>query len=219
MTATRRATIGCGDPPVPRPENWSAYITVTQGKPYYIQAIGVEFGGGDNTAVAAHFEGDPDFADGDVPIPGSMLSPITVPTTATVVGQPKDAAVLAGSAAVFTVAVALPPTATVTSTKWQLYTGITGGTVADLTGAPKFPASPDEVRVLTSAEGPVDILDNYGSRISGFVTPAETGNYVFFIASDDGGELWLSTDDNPTNKKLIAQEASWSKFSIWNAPG
>src|SRR6266542_2690194 len=32
-TATRRAIITTGNPPIPRPENWSAYIPVTQGKP------------------------------------------------------------------------------------------------------------------------------------------------------------------------------------------
>jgi len=118
MTATRRTTIDCGDPPVPRPENWSAYFTVTQGKPYFIQSIHAEYGGGDNNAIAYHFEGDPDFMDGDIPIPGAVLSPISVPTVAAIVGQPRDTAVYAGSVAVFSVAVDAPPTVTITSTKW-----------------------------------------------------------------------------------------------------
>ncbi|MBI3854731.1 MAG: hypothetical protein HY293_03470, partial [Planctomycetes bacterium] len=31
-----------------------------------------------------------------------------------------------------------------------------------------------------------------------------TGNYVFWIASDDQGELWLSTDEDPAHKEKIA---------------
>src|SRR5437867_7878656 len=75
-TATRRNITTTGDPPIPRPENWSPYIQVTQGKPYYIEAIGTEYGGGDNTAVAFRYEGDPDFMDGDLPISGQYLSSI-----------------------------------------------------------------------------------------------------------------------------------------------
>jgi hypothetical protein len=31
-----------------------------------------------------------------------------------------------------------------------------------------------------------------------------SGSYTFYIASDDNSELWLSTDENPANKKKIA---------------
>jgi hypothetical protein len=30
-----------------------------------------------------------------------------------------------------------------------------------------------------------------------------TGDYVFWIASDDQGELWLSSDDHPDNKVRV----------------
>ena len=75
-TATRRPIVTMGAPPIPRPVNWSPYIQVTQGKPYYIEAIATEFGGGDNCAVAFRYEGDPDFMDGDLPISGQYLSTI-----------------------------------------------------------------------------------------------------------------------------------------------
>ena len=40
----RRTIITTGNPPLPRPENWSEYIRVTKGKPYYIEGVGTEFG-------------------------------------------------------------------------------------------------------------------------------------------------------------------------------
>jgi hypothetical protein len=62
-------------------------------------------------------------------------------------------------------------------------------------------------------------IDNWGQRISGLFIPAATGKYVFFCASDDDGDLFLSTDASPSNKKLIAQEASWSNVDQWTTAG
>ena len=39
--------------------------------------------------------------------------------------------------------------------------------------------------------------DNYGVRIRGYIIPAATGTYYFSIASDDEGQFWLSTSDQP----------------------
>jgi hypothetical protein len=61
--------------------------------------------------------------------------------------------------------------------------------------------------------------DNYAQRISGLFIPATSGQYVFFINSDDDSDLFLSTDATPANKKLIAQEAAWSNSLQWNTPG
>ena len=39
----------------------------------------------------------------------------------------------------------------------------------------------------------------------GYIKAPVTGNYIFWIASDDNSELWLSTiNDNPVNKVNIA---------------
>jgi hypothetical protein len=79
---------------------------------------------------------------------------------------------------------------------------------------------PDLVTAVGPAfEGPAGFGDNYTQRISGFFTPAETGTYVFFLAADDDADLFLSTDDNPANKKLIAQESGWSQSRFWVTVG
>ena len=117
-TATRRTVITTGDAPVPRPENWTPFIAVTQGKPIYIELVGTEFGGGDNAAIAYRFDGDPDFADGDKPIPGKYLSPFSLPAAASIIAQPSDAAAYDGNSATFSVAVDAPPPVTITSIKW-----------------------------------------------------------------------------------------------------
>jgi hypothetical protein len=47
------------------------------------------------------------------------------------------------------------------------------------------------------------------------VCAPETGNYTFWIASDDNSELWLSTSDNPANKVLIASVNGWTGVRQW----
>jgi hypothetical protein len=60
---------------------------------------------------------------------------------------------------------------------------------------------------------------NYGARIRGFICPPSSGNYVFWISSNDHSELWLSTDYSPANKVRIAYASGatnlrqWDKFS------
>lgn len=78
---------------------------------------------------------------------------------------------------------------------------------------------PSTVGVVTRFEAPAGVGDNYSSRISGFFTPDRTGDYIFFLAADDDTDLYLSTDATPANKKLIAQEQSWSGNLNWQTAG
>jgi len=57
--------------------------------------------------------------------------------------------------------------------------------------------------------------DNYGGRISGYFTPSESGAHVFYLASDDPGRLFLSTDSNPANVVPIATEPVWANRREW----
>jgi hypothetical protein len=75
--------------------------------------------------------------------------------------------------------------------------------------------TPTSITALTSFETPVDSADNYAQRVTGFFIPPTTGNYIFFDSSDDDSDLYLSTDDNPANKRLIAQEPGWSQSRTW----
>jgi hypothetical protein len=46
--------------------------------------------------------------------------------------------------------------------------------------------------------------DLYGARVRGFVHPPKTLDYTFGVAGDDEVELYLSTDESPKNKVLMA---------------
>ena len=88
-------------------------------------------------------------------------------------------------------------------------TAVTDGTIR----------SADISSTVAQFGGPWGLADNYSSRVSGFFVPPTTGDYVFFLSSDDGSYLYLSTDDKPANKKLIANEGGWSNQYQWTTPG
>ncbi|HYE33439.1 MAG TPA: PA14 domain-containing protein [Methylomirabilota bacterium] len=98
---------------------------------------------------------------------------------------------------------------------WEVWRNINGTAVTDLTGNPKFASEPDETWVITNLEAPSDRADNFGSRFRGFIHPPVTGVYEFWVNSDDQSQLWLSSDDNPVNKALIAHEPQWNNSRDW----
>ncbi len=69
---------------------------------------------------------------------------------------------------------------------------------------------------MTKFEAPIDVYDHYGTRMSGYICPPQSGNYTFWISSDDGGELWLSTDEHPDNVRLIAEVEGWTYPQVWD---
>jgi hypothetical protein len=107
--------------------------------------------------------------------------------------------------------------------KFEVYTNISGSAVADLTAAASFPDAPARAFYMPSFDTRTvyrdDSHDNYGGRLSGFVTPTEDGEYEFFLRSDDASQLWFSGDDNPANLQLIAEETtSGGPFEETGAP-
>ena len=119
----------------------------------------------------------------ETPIAGSHLSPY-VDTTKTV---------------------AVAGTGTITRDEWD---NVGGNTISDIPQTTK----PTKTATVTSFEGPLNAADNYASRIRGFVYPPKTGSYTFWLATDDAGELWLSSDDSPANKVKIANVDSWTDY-------
>ncbi len=98
----------------------------------------------------------------------------------------------------------------------EVWFGIGGSSLPDLTNNPAYPANPSLTETLTALfEAPTDWNDNYGQRLRAtFIAPL-TGNYTFWIASDDASALFLSTDDSPSNRRQIAQVSGWTPSRAW----
>ena len=98
--------------------------------------------------------------------------------------------------------------------KFEYFAGITGNRVEDLVEEDKYLNNEaDEVLYLSAYDTKTAFDskgDNYGARISGWLFPDRSGDFAFFIASDDAGELYVSTDDTRDNTEIVAQELTWS---------
>ena len=94
----------------------------------------------------------------------------------------------------------------------EVYTNVSGSSVASLTNHFNYPNNPSSTNWITDLfETPVDVGDNYGQRVRGYILPPQSGLYTFWIASDDQSELWLSTNAWPaTNYLRIATLTDWS---------
>lgn len=80
--------------------------------------------------------------------------------------------------------------------------------------------SASAVLLYSGAETLVDdTISNFARRMSGWYLPPTSGNYVFFLCSDDDADLFLSTDGSPANKRLIAQETAYSGSRNWTNTG
>lgn len=97
----------------------------------------------------------------------------------------------------------------------EYWEGIEGFSVDDLIAYPDYPDNPTLSEWITSFECPSNIGDNYGTRVRGYVVPPASGDYTFWIASDDYSELWLSANKNPDNKVKIAFVEGWNNIHEW----
>jgi hypothetical protein len=93
---------------------------------------------------------------------------------------------------------------------WEYWPDIPGTALGSIEGDANFPGRPGRWEYMTSfntdANGLSGIADNYGARISGWLTPTQTGQYRFFIRSDDSSGLVLSTSEDPAGGQDIAWE-------------
>ncbi|MBW8040792.1 MAG: hypothetical protein FVQ85_12415 [Planctomycetes bacterium] len=97
----------------------------------------------------------------------------------------------------------------------DLWWGIAGDAVSDLLNDPRYPDNPDEIRMLTSFNSGIAFGDDYGGQIHGWLHPAKSGDYIFWLCSDDSSELFLSTDHTPANKVRIAYINGWAIWFDW----
>ena len=72
----------------------------------------------------------------------------------------------------------------------------TDNSVDSLTADPRYPNSPDQTYFLTAFDSrtvfPDDSHEAYGAHVTGLFVPPTNGNYIFYLRSDDGAELYLN---------------------------
>jgi hypothetical protein len=98
-----------------------------------------------------------------------------------------------------------------------VYNGIPGASVEDLTSHFSFPNNYSAKEELASFDGGLNRGDRYGSTIRGYLIAPATGDYTFWIASDNSSELWISTDESLDNVVLRASLSGLTDRYNWTA--
>ena len=93
----------------------------------------------------------------------------------------------------------------------EVWTNINIGSLGEL----PLSKTPNTVTSLNSFEGPSNAGDHYGQRIRGYVTAPVSGQYTFWIAGDDDAALYLSTSENPSDKRQIAHVDGYTGSREW----
>ncbi|HMF72521.1 MAG TPA: PA14 domain-containing protein, partial [Flavitalea sp.] len=260
------------------PREWTRYasqksatITLQANTRYYIEALHVEGGGGDNLAVGWIIPGSTAIA----VIPGSVLSPYITTNQQPTVSLTTDGNSFIAPATINISATADDADGSVSKVEFFqgaiklgedftapyqfIWTEVSAGTysltakatdnsgntttssavtvtVTTLTNncargyiereywenviderISSIPVNttPTSTSQLTSFEAPSNVTNDYGQRIRGYICPSASGSYTFYIASDNAGELWLSTSDNPALKQRIAFSPEWVGPREW----
>ncbi len=94
---------------------------------------------------------------------------------------------------------------------YERFDNLTGTSVSDLTTNADF-TSADSHSYIEDFEIPENIGDEYGARVRGYIVPPISGEYEFWVSSDDESEVYLYTvyDKSHANFSLptIAQTIS-----------
>lgn len=102
------------------------------------------------------------------------------------------------------------------SINFQRWNNINGSAVSNLTSNVNYPNNPSSSGTRTTFEMLTNLGNNLGIRMYGYICPPTTGNYIFWIASDASGELWISTTNSAANKIRRAYNTSATKSREWN---
>jgi len=88
-------------------------------------------------------------------------------------------------------------------------------TIAKMTSLPGFPNNKTNMTkediLLETSTGPTG-NNNYAQILYGYFKAIFTGQYRFWITSDDNSQVFLSNDTNPANKTKIIDFKGWTNF-------
>jgi hypothetical protein len=97
----------------------------------------------------------------------------------------------------------------------ERWLNISGTNLNTLKNDARYPNNPDVTEAVTKFAWDGPDTDSYGGRIHGWLYVPATGDYTFWLNTDDQGELWLSTDDDSSNVRLIARESTYTAINAW----
>lgn len=92
----------------------------------------------------------------------------------------------------------------------QRYTGTTAYNDQSWTGTPTYSG------ILTTFTTAQNVSNDYSRRLRGFIKPAVSGDYTFWVASDDDSRLMISADASVSGAVVIASVSGYTGFQSWD---
>ena len=103
-----------------------------------------------------------------------------------------------------------PPT--IWGVTYEDYRNVTGSKVTDIPAG----TQPAATSTMESFRAPLDRGNNLGTHMTALVSPPTTGDYTFWISSDDASQLYLSPTESPSARMLIARVTSSAAEGVWD---
>ncbi|MFC1592004.1 PA14 domain-containing protein [Thermodesulfobacteriota bacterium] len=97
--------------------------------------------------------------------------------------------------------------------KWN---ELDGSFVSDLINHDSFPYNPSAITIVPQPSASNNAGDHYGVRLRGYLLAPEDGEYTFWVNGNDSAQLWLSSDETPGGKRLLAQTFYTTGLNVWD---
>lgn len=94
----------------------------------------------------------------------------------------------------------------------EIWRRVGGGAINDLRGRLNSP--PTDVELVPHSDYKLNGND-FGARLRGYLTPTADGEYRLEVCSDDQSEVWLSSDENPANRRLVCHLYDYAGRDEW----
>ncbi len=110
----------------------------------------------------------------------------------------------------------LPPLAP--DTGWvnrEIWLGVRGKTIESLLESERYLGNPTISDVIPQLETPSNWASDYGGRYRGYLHVPVSGDYTFYVSSDDYSELWLSSSASESDALRVAFVNSWNRQRDW----
>ncbi len=140
----------------------------------------------------------------------TLLQPSSLGSTPSVRTLTVRATDSGGASADGTVNIACNPP-TVSGVWERRWSGATAYNTQTWTGTTNYSGS---LATYTTAQ---NVADSYSRRLTGYLQPAVSGDYTFWIASDDASRLFLGTNATEASKIQIATVAGYTGFQAWDS--
>jgi len=136
-----------------------------------------------------------------------LQSPGALPAASllTLVVSGTDSSGVTGQAAVRVLVNATP------GLREQRWAGTTNFNNNTWTGATNYAGN------LGSATTTQNVADNYSRRLLGWLVPPVTGEYTFWISSDDGSRFYLGTDSTEASKEELCSVSGYTSFQAFDS--